>query len=92
MSGPAPSAGQGGGPARAPDAERPVGADRCPHHDARPRGRIIAIGTTSLRLPKAPPPSGKSRVFRRSAFILPGYQFRAIDLLLTNFIYRARRF
>jgi len=56
---------------------------------AKARGaRIVAIGTTSLRLLESAaaetgevmPFSGETRLF-----ILPGYRFRAIDLLLTNF-------
>jgi S-adenosylmethionine:tRNA ribosyltransferase-isomerase len=40
-------------------------------------GRIVAVGTTSLRLLES---AGETRLF-----ILPGYRFQAIDLLLTNF-------
>jgi S-adenosylmethionine:tRNA ribosyltransferase-isomerase len=51
-------------------------------------GRIVAIGTTSLRLLESAaaetgevmPFAGETRLF-----ILPGYRFKAIDLLLTNF-------
>jgi S-adenosylmethionine:tRNA ribosyltransferase-isomerase len=58
-------------------------------NEARMRGgRIVAVGTTSLRLLETAadamgavqPFNGETRLF-----ILPGYQFRAIDLLLTNF-------
>jgi S-adenosylmethionine:tRNA ribosyltransferase-isomerase len=56
---------------------------------ARARGgRIIAVGTTSLRLiESAAATSGTVAEFRGDTrlFILPGYPFRAIDLLLTNF-------
>jgi S-adenosylmethionine:tRNA ribosyltransferase-isomerase len=56
---------------------------------ARDRGgRIVAIGTTSLRLlESATDDNGAITEFRGATrlFILPGYQFRAIDLLLTNF-------
>jgi S-adenosylmethionine:tRNA ribosyltransferase-isomerase len=57
--------------------------------EARRRGgRIVACGTTSLRLLESAaaatgtvaPFTGETRLF-----ILPGYRFRAIDLLLTNF-------
>ncbi|MBV8736428.1 MAG: tRNA preQ1(34) S-adenosylmethionine ribosyltransferase-isomerase QueA [Alphaproteobacteria bacterium] len=51
-------------------------------------GRIVAIGTTSLRLlESAADKAGKVRPFagETQLFILPGYRFRAIDLLLTNF-------
>ncbi len=52
------------------------------------RGRIVAVGTTSLRLlESAAAESGEMREFSGETrlFILPGYRFRAIDLLLTNF-------
>ncbi|HEV2099886.1 MAG TPA: tRNA preQ1(34) S-adenosylmethionine ribosyltransferase-isomerase QueA [Stellaceae bacterium] len=51
-------------------------------------GRIVAIGTTSLRLLEtAAAETGEVRPFSGETrlFILPGYKFRAIDLLLTNF-------
>ena len=51
-------------------------------------GRIVAVGTTSLRLlESAAEESGEIRPFAGETrlFILPGYRFRAIDLLLTNF-------
>ena len=51
-------------------------------------GRIIAIGTTSLRLlESAADQAGRIHPFAEetSIFITPGYFFRAVDLLLTNF-------
>ncbi len=54
----------------------------------RAGGRIVAVGTTSLRLlESAAAESGEVRPFAGETrlFILPGYRFRAIDLLLTNF-------
>ena len=51
-------------------------------------GRIIATGTTSLRLLEtASDDTGLVRPWsgETSLFILPGYRFRAIDLLMTNF-------
>jgi len=51
-------------------------------------GRIVAVGTTSLRLlESAAAETGELREFSGETrlFILPGYRFRAIDLLLTNF-------
>jgi S-adenosylmethionine:tRNA ribosyltransferase-isomerase len=51
-------------------------------------GRIVAIGTTSLRLlESAAAETGEVRPFAGETrlFILPGYRFRAVDLLLTNF-------
>jgi S-adenosylmethionine:tRNA ribosyltransferase-isomerase len=54
----------------------------------RSGGRIVAIGTTSLRLlESAVAENGEVRPFAGETrlYILPGYRFRAIDLLLTNF-------
>jgi S-adenosylmethionine:tRNA ribosyltransferase-isomerase len=56
---------------------------------ARARGgRIVAVGTTSLRLLESavgedgaiPPFSGDTDIF-----ITPGFRFRAVDMLMTNF-------
>lgn len=51
---------------------------------ARARGgRIVAVGTTSLRLLES---SGlESFSGTTDIFITPGYRFRAVDLLITNF-------
>ena len=51
-------------------------------------GRIIAVGTTSLRLLESA--TGEDGVIRpfegdTAIFITPGYRFRAIDGLMTNF-------
>jgi S-adenosylmethionine:tRNA ribosyltransferase-isomerase len=51
-------------------------------------GRVIAVGTTSLRLlESAALPDGTIRPFtgETALFILPGYRFKAVDRLLTNF-------
>jgi len=50
-------------------------------------GRIVAVGTTSLRLLESAAASGDLTPFsgETSIFITPGYRFRAVDLLLTNF-------
>jgi S-adenosylmethionine:tRNA ribosyltransferase-isomerase len=51
-------------------------------------GRIIAIGTTSLRLlESAATALGEIHPFagETEIFITPGYQFKIVDLLLTNF-------
>jgi S-adenosylmethionine:tRNA ribosyltransferase-isomerase len=51
-------------------------------------GRIVAIGTTSLRvLESAAAEDGEIKPFaaETTLFITPGYRFRAIDVLLTNF-------
>ena len=50
--------------------------------------RIIAVGTTSLRLlESAAAPDGRVGPFsgETGIFIYPGYQFRAVDRLMTNF-------
>jgi S-adenosylmethionine:tRNA ribosyltransferase-isomerase len=51
-------------------------------------GRIVAVGTTALRLiESAADASGQVSPFAAETdiFILPGYRFRATDLLFTNF-------
>jgi S-adenosylmethionine:tRNA ribosyltransferase-isomerase len=51
-------------------------------------GRIVAVGTTSLRLlESAADAEGRLHSFagETSMFITPGYRFRAVDLLMTNF-------
>ena len=51
-------------------------------------GRIVAVGTTSLRLlESAAADDGIIKPFsgETSIFITPGYRFRAVDILLTNF-------
>jgi S-adenosylmethionine:tRNA ribosyltransferase-isomerase len=51
-------------------------------------GRIIAVGTTALRLlESAADENGVLRPFsgETSIFIEPGYRFRAVDALITNF-------
>ncbi|WP_296679751.1 tRNA preQ1(34) S-adenosylmethionine ribosyltransferase-isomerase QueA [Novosphingobium sp.] len=56
---------------------------------ARSRGgRVIAVGTTSLRLLESA--TGTDRVIRpfsgdTAIFITPGYRFKAVDGLMTNF-------
>ncbi|MCL7997669.1 tRNA preQ1(34) S-adenosylmethionine ribosyltransferase-isomerase QueA [Brucella sp. 21LCYQ03] len=51
-------------------------------------GRVICVGTTSLRLIESA--AGEDGIIRPWAgptdiFITPGYKFRAVDLLMTNF-------
>ena len=51
-------------------------------------GRVVAVGTTALRiLESASTADGMIQPFegQTSIFITPGYPFRAVDLLLTNF-------
>ena len=55
---------------------------------ARARGgRIIAVGTTSLRALESAAQQDKLRAGEgeTSIFITPGYRFRVVDVLLTNF-------
>lgn len=47
-------------------------------------GRVIAVGTTSCRTLESAAQSGKS-VDDTSIFIYPGYEFKCIDGLITNF-------
>ena len=54
----------------------------------RSGGRIIAVGTTSLRLlESAARDDGTISAFKddTAIFITPGYRFKVVDLLLTNF-------
>jgi S-adenosylmethionine:tRNA ribosyltransferase-isomerase len=51
-------------------------------------GRIVAVGSTALRLLEtAAGDDGQLRAFAgdTAIFITPGYRFRAVDLMLTNF-------
>ena len=51
-------------------------------------GRIVAVGSTALRtLESAAADDGTIRPFAgdTSIFITPGYRFRAVDVMLTNF-------
>ncbi len=54
----------------------------------RSGGRIVCVGTTAARiLESAADESGRIRAFagETSIFITPGYRFRAVDVLMTNF-------
>ncbi len=51
-------------------------------------GRVVAVGTTVVRaLESAADPNGNIRPFRGETelYIVPGYRFRAVDVLMTNF-------
>jgi S-adenosylmethionine:tRNA ribosyltransferase-isomerase len=50
----------------------------------RSGGRIIAVGTTSLRALESQAISGQSSG-ETNLFITPGFQFKTVDCLLTNF-------
>ena len=50
-------------------------------------GRIIAVGTTAVRLLESAAGNGAVQPFEGETeiFITPGYRFRAVDVLVTNF-------
>lgn len=50
-------------------------------------GRVVAVGTTSLRALEAAAQTGELQVGAQETeiFIYPGYQFRVVDALVTNF-------
>ncbi|MEN8166080.1 MAG: tRNA preQ1(34) S-adenosylmethionine ribosyltransferase-isomerase QueA [Pseudomonadota bacterium] len=56
--------------------------------DTRARGgRVVAVGTTSVRSLEAASASGEIQPYRGETrlFIRPGYPFRSVDNLITNF-------
>ena len=85
-------AGKGRGDEGPRDARR-MGADRrgdgrAAQRGSRAGGRLIAVGTTSLRLlESAADDEGAIRPFEgdTAIFITPGYRFKAVDGLITNF-------
>ena len=50
-------------------------------------GRVVAVGTTSLRALESAAQGGEFRAYEgdTSLFITPGYRFRVVDALFTNF-------
>lgn len=50
-------------------------------------GRVVAIGTTTVRCLETASQNGELRPYRGDTriFIYPGYRFRTVDALLTNF-------
>lgn len=50
-------------------------------------GRVVAVGTTSVRCLETASASGEIMPFsgETDIFIYPGYEFRCVDVLLTNF-------
>lgn len=50
-------------------------------------GRIVAVGTTVVRSLEAAAASGELKPFagETNLFIMPGYRFKIIDMLITNF-------
>jgi S-adenosylmethionine:tRNA ribosyltransferase-isomerase len=81
------------------DTFRPLAVDRVEDHPLhgeryevsaasweriRSARRVLAVGTTTVRvletLARGAPPSGRTELF-----VLPGFDFRRVDMLLTNF-------
>ena len=66
-----------------------VGSEVCSQvAAARARGgRVVAVGTTSVRCLETAAAEGELRPFRGTTrlFIRPGYRFRVVDALITNF-------
>ena len=57
-------------------------------HEARARGgRVIAVGTTTVRSLECASASGRLQSFNGETdlFIRPGYRFRSVDAMITNF-------
>lgn len=50
-------------------------------------GRVVAVGTTSLRALESAAAAGELRAgsAETALFVLPGYRFRIVDCLITNF-------
>ena len=53
----------------------------------REGGRVVAVGTTSVRSLESAAASGKLEPFQGDTrlFITPGYEFKVVDAMLTNF-------
>lgn len=71
-------------------SERIVVDSACCDAVARTRaagGRVIAVGTTSVRALESASANGTLQSFsgETDIFILPGYKFRTVDAMLTNF-------
>jgi S-adenosylmethionine:tRNA ribosyltransferase-isomerase len=51
------------------------------------RGRVVAVGTTAVRALETAAASGQLQPFQGDSriFIYPGYRFRVVDAMLTNF-------
>lgn len=66
-----------------------VGAEavRAVQETKRAGGRVIAVGTTAVRSLESAAPSGTLQAWRGETgiFIYPGYRFRVVDALITNF-------
>ncbi|MFZ5755281.1 MAG: tRNA preQ1(34) S-adenosylmethionine ribosyltransferase-isomerase QueA [Pseudomonadota bacterium] len=62
-------------------------AVRAVQETKRAGGRVIAVGTTAVRSLESAAPSGTLQAWRGETgiFIYPGYRFRVVDALITNF-------
>jgi S-adenosylmethionine:tRNA ribosyltransferase-isomerase len=60
--------------------------DKC-HQTRENGGRVIAVGTTSVRSLESASTNGKLEAFagQTDIFIYPGYHFNCVDALITNF-------
>ena len=65
----------------------PAAACNAVHETRRRGGRVVAVGTTAVRSLESAAADGELRPFAGDSriFIYPGYRFRAIDGLVTNF-------
>ncbi|MDJ0760053.1 MAG: tRNA preQ1(34) S-adenosylmethionine ribosyltransferase-isomerase QueA [Woeseiaceae bacterium] len=71
-------------------SERVVVSEACVDAVRRTRqrgGRVVAIGTTAVRSLEAASASGRIAPFsgETELFIMPGYEFRSVDAMITNF-------
>jgi S-adenosylmethionine:tRNA ribosyltransferase-isomerase len=57
------------------------------HETRAAGGRVVAVGTTSVRSLECASASGELRPFsgETDLFITPGYEFRSVDAMITNF-------
>ena len=64
-----------------------VGAVAAIKRTREQKGRVIAVGTTSLRALESAAQGGELRAGKAETdiFITPGYRFRVVDRLITNF-------
>ena len=60
--------------------------DKC-YETRKTGGRIVAVGTTTVRSLESASSSGQLQAYagETDIFIYPGYQFKSIDALITNF-------
>jgi S-adenosylmethionine:tRNA ribosyltransferase-isomerase len=56
-------------------------------HTKATGGRVIAVGTTSVRTLESASQTGETNAFEGETqlFIIPGYQFKCVDAMITNF-------